>query len=49
MEKVLELLNLADMLKTVDLEKNDTETIQEVLNFVASKIEDYVNSLGGEK
>lgn len=42
MKEKFDLLNLVDMLKEIDLEKNDTETIREVLNFVAEKIKDYV-------
>lgn len=42
MEKKLDLLNLVDMLRELDLEKNDTQTIREVLNFIADKIEEYV-------
>ena len=42
MKKKFDLLNLVDMLKEIDLEKNDTETIREVLNFVAEKLKDYV-------
>ena len=42
MKEKFDLLNLVDMLKEVDLEKNDKETIREVLNFVAEKLKDYV-------
>ena len=42
--KKLDLLNLVDMLKELDLEKNDKETIKLVLNFVAEKLKDYVES-----
>ena len=35
----MELYNLADMLRTLDLEKNDKNTIKEVLEFVADKLE----------
>lgn len=42
MEKKLDLLNLVDMLRELDLEKNDTQTIRAVLNFIADKIEEYV-------
>ena len=41
-KRKLDLYNLVDMLKEVDLEKNDTETIKEVLNFVAEKLKDYI-------
>ena len=42
MKEKYDLLNLVDMLKEIDLEKNDTETVREVLNFVAEKLKDYV-------
>ena len=44
MKEKLDLLNLVDMLKEIDLEKNDKETIREVLNFIAEKLKDYVES-----
>jgi len=37
---VKELLNLADMLRTIDLEKNSTNDIKNVLYFIAGKIEE---------
>ena len=42
MKEKFDLLNLVDMLKEINLEKNDKETIREVLNFVAEKLKDYV-------
>ena len=42
MKEKFDLLNLVDMLKEIDLEKNDKETIREVLNFIAEKLKDYV-------
>ena len=39
--KNMDLLNLADMLRELDLDKNDKETIKEVLNFIADKLEEY--------
>ncbi len=44
MKEKFDLLNLVDMLKEIDLEKNDKETIREVLNFIAEKLKDYVES-----
>ena len=43
-QKKLDLLNLSDMLKEIDLEKNSKEDIRNVLDFIASKIVDYVES-----
>ena len=48
MEKKMDLLNLADMLRELDLDKNDKETIKEVLNFIADKLEDYVGGKENE-
>lgn len=45
MNKVLEFLNLIDMLREIDLEKNSTEDIREVLNFVAGELEGYIEDL----
>jgi len=38
---------LIDMLKELDLEKNDKETIKMVLNYIANELENYVKK--GEK
>lgn len=43
-----ELYNLADMLRTLDLEKNDKETIKEVLKFIAEKLESIGDELNGK-
>lgn len=48
MEKKLDLLNLADMLRELDLDKNDKETIKETLNFIADKIEESVSDINGK-
>lgn len=34
---------LIDILREIDLEKNSIEDIREVLNFVAGKLEKYIN------
>lgn len=41
--KNMELLNLIDMLRELDIEKNDKEAIKEVLNFIADKLEEYID------
>lgn len=43
-----ELYNLADMLRTLDVEKNDKETIKEVLDFIAEKLENIGDELNGK-
>lgn len=45
---MLDLLNLADMLRELDLEKNDTEAIRETLEFIADKIEESVSDMNGK-
>ena len=45
MNKVFEYLNLIDMLREIDLEKNSTEDIREVLNFIADELEGYIEDL----
>jgi len=41
--KDLDLLTLADMLRTLDLEKNTKEDIKSVLNLIAEKIEEIID------
>lgn len=45
--KNMDLLNLIDMLRELDVEKNDKKTIKEVLNFIADKLEEYVGESNG--
>lgn len=43
-----ELYNIADMLRTLDLDKNDKGTIKEVLEFIADKLENIGDELNGK-
>lgn len=43
--KGMEILNLIDMLRELDTEKNDRQTIKEVLNFIADKLEDLIEEV----
>ena len=43
--KNMDLLNLIDMLRELDIEKNDRKTIKEVLDFVADKLEEMIGDL----
>lgn len=43
--KNMDLLNLIDMLRELDLDKNDKKTIKEVLDFVADKLEEMIGDL----
>ena len=45
--KNMDLLNLIDMLRELDLEKNDRKTIKEVLDFVADKLEEMIGEING--
>ena len=44
--RLIDLLNLADMLRELDLVKNSTEQIEEVLIYIANEIERYVEKAG---
>lgn len=46
--KCLEILKLCDMLRELDVEKNDKDTIKDVLNFIADKLEEIVGDYNGE-
>lgn len=41
--KNMELLDLIDMLRELDVEKTNNEEIKETLNFVADKLEEYID------
>lgn len=43
--KGIEILNLIDMLRELDIEKNDKKTIKEVLNFIADKLEELIEEV----
>lgn len=43
--KNMKILNLIDMLRELDTEKNDRQTIKEVLNFIADKLEDLIEEV----
>lgn len=43
--KNMNLLNLVDMLRELDIEKNDKKTIKEVLDFIADKLEEMIGDL----
>jgi len=49
MEKqVFEYLNLLDMIREIDLEKNSKEDIRKVLDFIADELEKYVDLFNGK-
>lgn len=39
----MQLLTLIDMLRELDLEKNTKKDIKFVLNFIANKLEEYID------
>lgn len=41
--KNMELLNLIEMLRELDTEKNDAKTIKEILEFIADRLEDLID------
>lgn len=45
MNRVLEYQNLITMLKGIDTEKNDSETLKEVLNYIARELEKYIDDI----
>jgi len=45
MNRVLVFQNLISMLRELDLEKNDKETIREVLNYIADMLEEYIDDI----
>lgn len=45
MNRVLVFQNLISMLRELDLEKNDKETIREVLNYIANMLEEYIDDI----
>ena len=45
MNRVLEYKNLITMLKEIDTEKNDSETLKEVLNYIARELEKYIDDI----
>lgn len=45
MNKVLYFQQLIKMLEELDIEKNDKETIKEVLNYIANELKKYINDI----
>lgn len=41
--KNMELLELIDILRELDVEKNNNEDIKETLNFIADKLEEFID------
>ena len=45
MNRILYYQNLISMLEELDIEKNDKETIKEVLNYIANELKQYINDI----
>lgn len=45
MNRVLYFQNLISMLEEIDTERNDSETLREVLNYIASELKKYINDI----
>ena len=45
MTRVMQFQDLIRMLKEIDLDKNDKETVRYVLNFIASELENYIDDI----
>lgn len=45
MNRVLQFQNLIQMLKELDTYKNSGETIHEVLDYIASELEKYIDDI----
>lgn len=45
MNRILHFQNLITMLREIDTQKNDSETLKEVLNFIAQELEKYIDDI----
>lgn len=45
MNKTLYFQNLITMLEEIDTEKNDAETLKEVLTFIANELKKYIDEV----
>lgn len=45
MNRVLYFQNLISMLEEIDTERNDSETLREVLNYIANELKKYINDI----
>lgn len=48
MERKLRFLNLINMLRELDLEKNNNETIKDVLDYIAEELDKYIDDIKEE-
>lgn len=45
MNRVLYFQNLISMLEEIDTERNDSESLREVLNYIANELKKYINDI----
>ena len=45
MNRVLYFQQLIKMLEELDIERNDKETIKDVINFIANELKQYINDI----
>lgn len=45
MNRVLYFQQLIKMLEELDIERNDKETIEDVINFIANELKQYINDI----
>lgn len=45
MNRVLYFQNLISMLEEIDVERNDSESLREVLNYIANELKKYINDI----
>lgn len=45
MNRLLYFQNLISMLEEIDTERNDSETLREVLNYIANELKKYINDI----
>lgn len=45
MNRVLYFQNLITMLREIDTQRNDAETLREVLNYIAQELEKYIDDI----
>lgn len=45
MNRVLYFQNLISMIEEIDVEKNDSETLREVLDYIANELKQYIDDI----
>ena len=45
MNRVLYFQNLISMIEEIDVERNDSETLREVLDYIANELKQYIDDI----